>query len=54
MVDRDTARVELLSRQDERAWLEDETIEGLDAVLRLPAIEVDIPLREIYRDVFAA
>lgn len=54
MVDRDSARVELLSRQDERAWIEDETIEGLDAVLSLPAIAIDIPLREIYRDVFAA
>lgn len=54
MVDRDTASIDLLSRQSERAWLEDETIEGLDATLRLTAIEVDIPLREIYRDVLPA
>lgn len=51
MVERDTPSVDILSRQGERAWLEDETIEGLDGTLRLPAIEIEIPLREIYRDV---
>lgn len=54
MVDRDTASIELLTRQSDRAWIEDQTIEGLDATLNLTAINLSIPLREIYRDVLAS
>jgi len=53
LVERDRAFVHVLHRQDERAWLSPEPIEGLDAVVQLPALEIELPLAEIYRDVVA-
>lgn len=50
-IDRDFPRIEVLSRASERDWIDEETIEGFDEMLRLPAIDLAIPLREIYRDV---
>lgn len=51
MVERDIPSVDIITRQGERAWLEEETVEGLEGVLRLPAIDIELPLAEIYRDV---
>lgn len=54
LVDRDRAAVDVLSRIDERLWTAAEPFRGLDASLMLPAIDVDMPLAEIYRDVLDA
>ncbi len=51
LVDRDQASVQLVSRIDARSWTEPEEIVGLDQVLALSAIDVELPLAEIYRDV---
>jgi len=52
LVDREEARVQLVSRIDARSWTEPQEIVGLGGALALPAIEVELPLAEIYRDVF--
>ena len=51
LVERDRASVDLLTRHGDRDWLETATIEGLDGVVSLPAIGIELPLHEIYRDV---
>jgi Uma2 family endonuclease len=53
LVKRDWAQVEILNRADEHSWINVEPIEGLDAVVPLPALGIDLPLSEIYRDVMA-
>jgi Uma2 family endonuclease len=52
LVARDKAHVEVFSR-DGSEWSGFQVIEGLDAILKLPAIEFEVPLAEIYRDVLA-
>lgn len=54
LVERDRAVVTVDSRVDERSWTFGETLEGVDAVLKLPAIKVELSLAEIYRDVIEA
>lgn len=51
LVERDIPVIDILNRVDERSWAASERLEGLDAVLNLPAIGLDLPLSEIYRDV---
>lgn len=51
LVDRDRPSVELVSRIDARSWTEPETIAGLNEALTLPALNLELPLGEIYRDV---
>ena len=51
LVARDTPLIDVVSRRDGTTWVEEERLEGLDATLRLPAIQTDMPLGEIYRDV---
>jgi Uma2 family endonuclease len=50
LLDQDSARVWLHSRAANDAWTAME-IEGLDALLPLPGIGVDLPMAEIYADV---
>lgn len=52
LVDRDSPSIQLASRTAPRSWTEPEDVVGLDKVLALPAIGVELPLAEIYRDVF--
>lgn len=51
MLDRDRAVVSVLDRVDERTWTHPRRAEGLDAVLDLPAIDIQVPLRVTYRRV---
>lgn len=51
LVERDTVSIDLLTRSGDRSWIESATIEGLDQTVSLPAIGIDLPLSEIYRDV---
>ncbi len=53
LVERDKPVIEVFDRNGD-AWFTERLIEGLDAVLDLPAIEVSIPLADIYRDVLSA
>jgi Uma2 family endonuclease len=50
LVSRDRAHIEVMDRAGV-AWSGFRVIEALDATLGLPAIGVDVPLAEIYRDV---
>ena len=50
LVERDRPVVEVSDRAGE-AWFGERLIEGLDAVLDLSALDLSIPLAEIYRDV---
>jgi Uma2 family endonuclease len=54
LVERDRALVHVLRRLDERSWIGPEPIEGLDRVVSLPALEIELPLAAIYRDVIRA
>ncbi|MDZ4792535.1 MAG: Uma2 family endonuclease [Hyphomicrobiales bacterium] len=51
LVERDKAQVEVFSRPDAE-WLDYAMLEGIHGTLKLPAILFEIPLAEIYRDVF--
>ena len=53
LVERNQAGVEVFDRTGE-AWASRRMLEGLDAVLDLPALGVSVPLAEIYRDVLTA
>lgn len=53
LVDRDEALVEVFDRQGD-AWASLRTLEGLDAVLDLPALGLSMPLADIYADVLSA
>ena len=53
LVERDKALIEVFDRSGE-AWFHARMIEGLDARLDLSAIDVSIPLAEIYRVVLTA
>lgn len=53
LVDRDDARVEVFDRQGD-AWASLRMLEGLDAVLELPALAVNMPVAEIYAGVLSA
>lgn len=53
LVERDKPVIEVFDRAGE-AWFQERMIEGLDATLELPALDVAIPLAEIYRDVLSA
>ena len=46
-VERDRPRIEVFDRSGD-AWFTHRVLEGLDAVLALPALEVSVPLAEIY------
>ena len=50
LADRDKAYLEVFDRVGE-LWSRHRTIEGLDAVMELSALDLTIPLAEIYRDV---
>ena len=50
LVKRDKVYVEVLSRDNE-GWTGYQVLEGPEAVLRLPAIKLELSLGEIYRDV---
>ncbi len=50
LVERDQVLVDVYDRVGD-LWSRHRVMEGLDATLALPAIEVSIPLAEIYRDV---
>ena len=51
--ERDKAVIEVFDRAGE-VWFKERMIEGLDAVLELSALDLAIPLAEIYRDVLSA
>jgi len=53
LVARDKAHIEVFSR-GEADWSGFQVLEGLDAILKLPAIDFEIPLSAIYEDVLAA
>ncbi len=53
LVERDKALIEVFDRAGD-AWFNERMVEGLDATLELSAIDVSIPLVEIYRDVLTA
>ena len=53
LVERDKPVIEVFDRTGEAPFKE-RMIEGLDAVLELSALDVAIPLAEIYRDVLSA
>ena len=53
LVERDKASIEVFDRAGD-AWFNERMIEGLGAVLDISAIDVSIPLAEIYRDVLTA
>ncbi len=53
LVERDKPLIEIFDRAGE-TWATHRTIVGLDATLDLPAINVSVPLAEIYRDVLTA
>ena len=53
LVERDKPLIEVFDRAG-AAWFTQRVIEGLDAVLELPGIDVTVPLAEIYRDVLSA
>ena len=53
LIERDKALIEVFDRAGE-AWFNERMIEGLDATLDFSAIDVSIPVSEIYRDVLSA
>ncbi len=53
LVERDTAFIEVFDRKGDIGFA-GRVIEGLDAVLDLPALGVSVPLAEIYQDVLTA
>ena len=52
LVERDRPAIDVLDRSGD-AWAVRRTIEGLDSMLSLPAVQVSVPLREVYEDVFS-
>ncbi|MCW6508232.1 Uma2 family endonuclease [Lichenifustis flavocetrariae] len=50
LVERDRSAIDVFDRAGE-AWASLRTLEGLEAVLDLPALDVSLPLSEIYQDV---
>lgn len=52
LVSRDVPHLEVFDRQGD-AWAAYRICDGLDASLDLPAVDVSIPIRRIYRDIFA-
>ena len=53
LVERDSACVDVFDRTGE-AWASLRRLEGLEAVLGLPALGLSLPLTDIYRDVLTA
>jgi Uma2 family endonuclease len=53
LVARDKAHVELFSR-GEAEWSGFQVLDGIGQMLRLPAIDFEMPLAEIYRDVLSS
>ena len=51
MVERDRAVIDVLDRAEERSWRAPRRVEGLHSVLELPAIDISIPLRDLYHRV---
>jgi len=51
LVAQDTPHVEHYVRQDDGSWRLTDT-DGLDATITLPSVEAELPLSEIYLDVF--
>jgi Uma2 family endonuclease len=54
LVERDRAHIETFDRGADGAWSGVQILDGLAAVMELPAIGVSVPLSEIYRDVISA
>ncbi len=52
LVARDKAHVEQFNR-GEAEWSDFQVLEGLEAKLRLPAIDFEMALADIYRDVLS-
>jgi len=52
LVDQGQVRIEVWRRQDEASWASF-VLNDLSATLALTAVPVELPLREIYREVFA-
>lgn len=50
LISQETAHVEVYEHQPNRSWLLRDA-DGLDAVVKLPAIDIDLPLAEIYAGV---
>ena len=53
LVDRDRPAIDVSDRTGD-AWAVRRTIEGLSSALHLPAVDVSVPLSEIYEDVLSA
>jgi Uma2 family endonuclease len=53
-VSQDEPRLDLVRRREDGGWDEDEAVEGLDAVLELPEIDLRLPMAEIYEDTLVA
>ena len=53
LVERDTPVIEVFDRAAD-AWFQHRLVERLDGVLELSALDLSIPLAEIYRDVLTA
>jgi Uma2 family endonuclease len=51
LVSQHVARVETFTRQPDGLWRIEKTFEGLDAIARIACLNVEVTLREIYRDV---
>jgi hypothetical protein len=52
LVDQVQVRIEVWRRQDEASWASF-VLTDLSATLALTAVPLELPLREIYREVFA-
>jgi Uma2 family endonuclease len=51
LVAQDAPHVEHYVRQDDGSWRFTET-DGLDATITLPSVEAELPLAEVYLDVY--
>ena len=54
MVERDRPLVDVMDRADERTWATPRRVEGLDGMLELPAIDIEIAMRNRCYRVLAA
>lgn len=54
MIERDRPVVDVLDRADERTWSTPRRVEGLNSTLELPAVDIVIPLGDIYHRVLTA
>jgi Uma2 family endonuclease len=52
LVERDRPAVEVYDRGEDERWIGTRQVDGLEETLLLPAIEAEMPMSEIYFDVF--